>query len=176
MILWQGQSKATETTDAPLRFSWNIWQALVSLGEFEIKYFHSLNALPVRCTSRRIQTSTNIVIHSFTSRRGSWLLTTATLACYPVSVRTHTHISGRDMEILPGCKYANFQAKLLWVVCGHCSKLHHHHEVDRIACTTECDGPLEVLILAFVTLNCACITNRLEYAQLGKLQNCNSEE
>ena len=147
MVLWQGQSKASETIDAPIRFSWNTSQALVSLGEFEIKYFNSLNALPVRCTSHRIQTSTNVVIHSCTSRSGSWLLTTDTLAWYPISACTRTQISGRDLEMLPRCKYENLQAKLLWVVCGHCGKLQHHHMVDRIACTTECDGAPEMQML-----------------------------
>ena len=140
VVLWQGQSKATETTNVLIRFLWDIWQALVSLGEFGRKYFCSLNALPVSCTSHRIQTSTNVVIHSFTARRGSWLLTTATLAWYPVSAYTQTQISGGGVEMLPGCKYANLQAKWLRVVYGHCSKLHHHHMVVRFACTTECDG------------------------------------
>ena len=156
MVLWQGQSKATVTTDTPISFSWNIWQALVSLGKFEIKYFHSLNALPFRSTSHRIQTSTNVVIHSF-SRRGSCILTTATLSWYSVSACTQTRISGRDMEMLPGCKYANLQTKLLWVVCGHYSKLYHHHTVDRIACTTECDGPPYVRMLLGLCRNKLCI-------------------
>ena len=134
MVLWQGESKSTETTNVSIRFSWNIWQALVRLGEFEINCFHSLNTLPIRCTSHRIQTSTNVVIHSFTARRGSWLLTTATLPWHSVSAYTQTQISGRGMDMLPGCKYANLPAKWLWVVYGHCSKLHHHHMVDRLAC------------------------------------------
>ena len=136
VVLWQGQSKAIETINVPIRFSLNIWQTLVGRGEFEIKYYHSLKVLPFSCTSHRIQTWTNVVIHSFTARMGSWLLITAILAWYPVSACTQTQLSGSDMEMLPGCKYANLQAKWLWVVYGHCSKLHHNHTVDTLACTT----------------------------------------
>ena len=139
--------KATETTDAPIRFSWNIWQALVSLMKFEIKYFHSLNTLPVRSTSHRVQTSRNVVIHSFTSRRGSWLAH----SCHPgmipcISMHTNPYFRQGygNAAWMPICKSP---AKWFWMFCEHCSKLHHYHTVDRIACTTECDGPLEVRML-----------------------------
>ena len=100
--LWQRQSEATEATNVSIRFSWSIWQALVSLWEFEIKYFHSLNALHVGCTSYRIQTSTNVLSIVLQLEGGSWLLTTATLAWYPVSACTQTQISGRNMKIENG--------------------------------------------------------------------------
>ena len=153
-------------------------EALVSLGEFWIKYFHFLNTLPVRCTSHRIQTSTNIVMHSFTSRSGSWLFTTANLAWYPVSACTQTQLQGRNMEMLPGCKYANLPSQIvmsgLWTLQQaswppHGWQVCLQHRVWWTSWGCEC-------YLVCVTLNCACITNRMKYTQLGKLQNCNSEE
>ena len=140
----------------PIRFSWNIWQALVSLGEFELKCFQSLNALPVRYTSHRIQTSWYDTLYQHALRpkfqAGMWKccldanLSISKPNCYEWSVdNAASSITTTRLTGLPAPQSV----------------------MDLLRC---------VCYLACVALNCACITNRLKCAQLGKLQNCNNEE
>ena len=137
---------------------------LVSLREFEIKYFNSLKSLPVRCTWHRIQTSTNVI---FAVLQPPWHDT-----LYALRAKFQAGIWKGCMDASlknsrPKVYEWSMDTTVSFITTTWLTVLSAPRNVmDLLKC--ECH-------LACVTLNCAYIANRLKCTQLGKLQNCNDE-
>ena len=121
----------------------------------------------------RIQTSTNVVIHSFTFRRG---IDSSQLPPWHDTLYQHVLRSKFQAGIWKCCLDANMQISRLncygWSVDTAASfitttRLTGLPTLQRVMDLLRCE-----CYLACVALNCACITNRMKY-RLGQIWgNC----